>query len=609
MAKKVKVGEDEDIDEIDRLSQSPIMAAYRRLLELSIRFRYASIVIGILSFVFTIVAYGELNYGTEFFPETEPNRATITVRAPDGTDLETTDHIVQQIESILAAQENVDVYVAEVGVAGGGNDPMSSSQASANAARITVDFLPDANTADDGEQIRVEATTATIDRIRHLCAEIPGAEIRVEKELMGPPVGKPIEVRVAGEDVHEVGRVAARVRRELAEIPGSTDLTDDYRVGRPEMRLRIDRGAAKRVGASSQAIASTVRTAVAGTKVSTLREGDEEHDIIVTLDPAYRDDLQAVLSLRIDGKLDTAVETFPVPLSTVAHFDVAGGTGAIQHLDQGLVVTVSGDVSEGHNQNDLQEDVLEYIDATNAELAGSGVYLSLGGSNDEQKETEEFMLRAFVIAIALIAFVLVYQFNSFMTPGIILVSVVLSLIGVLWGLVIMQMPFGIMMTGLGVISLAGIVVNNAIVLLEFVEQLKKQGHDTVDALVRAGMTRFRPVVLTAITTVLGLVPMAVGVSFDFREWVPVMGFLRLPKLIVGSQSATWWGPMAIAIIFGLVVATVLTLLMVPTLYSILDDFRGGFEKVRGATRDTPSQEESPTSSEARDPVDAPSVAE
>lgn len=533
------------------------MRGYQRMLGWSIKHRYISAFGGLLSLVLTVGIYMENNNGTEFFPETEPNRATIDVRAPDGTDLEATDAIVRRIEAILAQEANVDVFVAETGISGGG-DPMTAAQPAPNLARITVDFLPDEGSAEIGEQLRVEPTSATVDRIRKAVAEIPGAEIAVEKERMGPPVGAPIAVEVSGEDFHEVGAHAARVRRELAEIQGTTDLSDNYRVGRPELRLRIDRGAAKRVGTSTQSVATTIRTAVAGTEASTLRDGEDEYDIMVELDPRARDDLQAILGLRIPGSLDTSPDTFPVPLSAVASYDLAGGNGSIYHVDQDLVVTIEGDIAEGENENEVRAAVLEYIDA--AEMP-PGFGLRLGGAEDEQKAAEEFLSRAFLIALFLIALVLVSQFNRFDLPLIILASVVLSLVGVLWGLMITSTPFGVIMTGLGVISLAGVVVNNAIVLLDYVEQLKERGMETYEALVEAGSARFRPVMLTAATTVLGLVPMALGISVDFRNF----------RILSGTQSAQWWGAMAVAVIFGLAFATLLTLVLVPTMYSILDD--------------------------------------
>ena len=249
-----------------------------------------------------------------------------------------------------------------------------------------------------------------------------------------------------------------------------------------------------------------------------------------------------------------------VPLSAVASYELAGGSGSIRHIDQDLVVTIDGDVEEGFNENAVRQEVMDYIGTAESP---DGLHLRLGGANDEQRESQEFLIRAFIIAVFLILVVLVAQFNRFDIPLIIMASVILSLIGVLWGLVLTGTSFGIIMTGIGIISLAGVVVNNAIVLLDYVEQLRDRGFDMHDALIEAGMTRFRPVILTALTTILGLVPMATGLSFDFAKL----------ELVIGSQSAQWWGPMAVAVVFGLAVATVLTLVLVPTMYSILEDFR------------------------------------
>ena len=227
-----------------------IMSRYRGVLEWSIAHRWLSAGLGIVSFVLTMGIYAFFNHGTEFFPTVAPDRATISVRAPDGTDLDATDRIVRRIEAVLANDPNVDVYVAESGVSGGGS-PFAGAQAASNQGRISVDFLPHKNDADKGEKPRVESTFLTIDRLRAAVAQIPGAEITIGPERQGPPVGKPISVEVSGDDFDVVGAEAADLRRQLASIPGTTDLKDDYRVGRPEMRLRIDRGAAKRVGAST----------------------------------------------------------------------------------------------------------------------------------------------------------------------------------------------------------------------------------------------------------------------------------------------------------------------------------------------------------------------
>ncbi|MCG8557445.1 MAG: efflux RND transporter permease subunit [Proteobacteria bacterium] len=569
-AKRQKLAQDGSV------RRGPIMRAYRVLLEGSIRHRYLTAALGTAVLFGSFAAYAQLNHGTEFFPETEPNRAIISVKAPDGTDIEATDAIVRRIEGELAPVDNIDVHVAEVGVAGDAQDPIAGSQAAANQARITIDFLPDRASARGQDRVRIEPTTRTVERIREAIERIPGAEISIEKERMGPPVGAPIAVEVSGGDFRAVGEYAAQVRRQLAVIPGTAKLTDNYRVGRPEMRLRIDRGAAKRVGASTQSVAGTVRTAVAGSKASTLRDGEDEYDIMVELDPRYRDDLQAILALRIPGREDTSPDTFPVPLSAVASYELAGGSGSIRHIDQDLVVTIQGEIAEGYNENEVRQAVSDWIEQ--AEVPAR-FEVRLGGANDEQRDAQEFLSRAFAIAIFLIGIVLVSQFNRFDLPFIILASVVLSLVGVLWGLVITKTPFGIIMTGLGVISLAGVVVNNAIVLLDYVQQLRARGLPVHDALVRAGTVRFRPVVLTALTTILGLLPMALGLSIDFRAL----------RVLEGTQSAQWWGPMAVAVIFGLAFATVLTLIMVPTMYSILDDFRRMFGWIAARLRGTRAQ--------------------
>jgi multidrug efflux pump subunit AcrB len=581
-AKLMKVTARTDVREGGEIKRAdnPVLRAYKAMLNASIRHRYisAALVTGML--VATFVAYGVLNHGVEFFPSTQPDAATVSVRAPDGTDLEETDRIVRQIEAVLEKEENIDTFVAEVGVAGGG-DPIQGAQAAANMARITIDFLPHETQAQPDEKPRVESTFDTIDRLRGALVEIVGAKITVEKQEMGPPVGAKIGVEVHGDSFHEVGEIAARVRRDIAEIEGATDLRDDYRVGRPEMRLRIDRGAAKRVGASTQAVAGAVRTAVAGTKASTLRDGEDEYDITVELAPRYKDDLQSVLSLRIPGRIDTSPDTFAVPLSSVARYELAGGSGSIRHIDQDLVVTINGDVLDGYNENEVRQKVGAYIEEANPDLP-SGYKLRMGGADEEQKNASEFLAGAFQVAVFLIAIVLVTQFNSFTVPTIILGTVVLSLVGVLWGLILTGTPFGIIMTGLGVISLAGVVVNNAIVLLDYVQQLRKEGHTVHDALVQAGLVRFRPVMLTAITTILGLVPMATGVAIDFStiSLSPLHG----PKLVIGSSSADWWGPMAVAVIFGLAFATLLTLVMVPTFYSIVEDVRLFFSRIANAVK-------------------------
>ena len=511
--------------------------------------------------------------GRSSSPSTDPERAIVSREAARGhaTWTPRIRSLCARSSSMISTQENIDTWVAEVGVAGGGSPTCRVRECVARTRRASRSTSCRIGTVAQARcrtpRSRAEFSL-TVDRLRDMVAEIPGAKIAVEPQQMGPPVGKPINVEISGEDYDQVGELALTLRRGIERaVDGVADLEDDYGVGRPELRLRIDRGAAKRVGVSTAQVGDTVRTAVAGSVATTIMDGEEEIDVVVALAPEYRENLQQVLTLKLPGREDTSPDTYSVPLSAVATYEFVGGSSGINHVDQDMVVTISGDVAEGFNENAVRAEVQAFLDGQ--ELP-SGIATALTGANQEQDDAAVFLVRAFLIAVALILLVLVTQFDSIALPAIIVATVVLSMIGVLWGLMLTGTPFGVIMTGLGVISLAGVVVNNAIVLLDYVQQLIERGVSTEDALVEAGLTRFRPVVLTAITTALGLVPMAVGVSFDFTRF----------KVLVGGTSAQWWGPMAVAVIFGLVFATLLTLVMVPTLYSINEDLRGLGERVR-----------------------------
>jgi len=297
-------------------------------------------------------------------------------------------------------------------------------------------------------------------------------------------------------------------------------------------------------------IAYTVKAAVNGVKVGVYREGKDEYDIVARLPEKDRRSVENLKRITVSGPKGE-----PVPLTSLAEVSLATGVGAIQRLDQKRVVTVSGDVA-----GRLANDVIREIDQRLKQGFDwpRGYVYRFTGEQREQEKAQAFLSKAFVSALFIILMILLGQFNSFTTPLIILSSVVLSLIGVFFGLLVTGTAFGIIMTGIGVISLAGVVVNNAIVLIDYFHQLLARGVSCREALLQAGLTRFRPVLLTAITTLLGLLPMAAGVSFDFKKFA----------WDIGSESSQWWGPMAVAVIFGLGVATLLTLVVVPVLCSL-----------------------------------------
>ncbi len=263
----------------------------------------------------------------------------------------------------------------------------------------------------------------------------------------------------------------------------------------------------------------------------------------------------------------------PVPLRTLVRLEPGVGPAAIQRVDLKRVVTVDGDVvrAEGRTEDSVRAEVAARLQAMDFP---AGYRWTFAGSNQEEKESQAFLQRAFVIAILLIVLVLVTQFDSLILPITIMVSVVLSLIGVFWGLIVTATPFGIIMTGIGVISLAGVVVNNAIVLCDFIQQARAGGTAKTQAVIDAGAIRLRPVLLTAVTTVLGLIPLTMGINVDFFE----------RTITFGGESSQWWGPMGVAVIFGLTVATVLTLVIVPITYHSLDSLSTALSVLPGRLR-------------------------
>ncbi|MCL7990669.1 MAG: efflux RND transporter permease subunit, partial [marine benthic group bacterium] len=301
-----------------------------------------------------------------------------------------------------------------------------------------------------------------------------------------------------------------------------------------------------------------------GTEASEFRDGEDEYDIVVRLAEQYRNDLNSLADLTISTE-----EGVQVPLPAVASWRVEEGYSGINRKDLDRVVTVSADVRAGNNANAVLAEVQETLVPFRAELP-AGYRVSYTGQQQEQQESEEFLAGAFILALFLIGMILVSQFDSVLKPLLILGTVILSTIGVFIGLLVFRMPFGVIMSGVGVISLAGIVVNNAIVLVDYIDILRtRDGMEERESLIQGGLTRFRPVTLTAITTVMGLVPLAIGLNFDFEG---LYSRLR-PDLYWGGEQAAWWGPMAIAVIAGLTFATFLTLVILPVLHSVLDDFK------------------------------------
>ena len=530
---------------------------YRRTLEWSLAHR-GSVIGGAVAFLVAItVIYGFMGHGVELFPETAPNRAYVEIKAPEGASLETTDAIARAAEAATVGETDLRFVIAEVGVAGSGG--MGSGDGQANQAKVSLDFRDRAQRKEDSNEV--------LARIRRAVAPLAGAEVKVEKQKEGPPTGPPVNIELSGENVETLGALTERAKDLMREVPGLVDLKDDFTRAKPEVRVLVDREKATLLGLSTADISRTVKAAISGSKLGVYRQGKDEYDIVARLPEQRRREMADIENLLIPAQSGD-----PVPLSTVARVELASGFGAIRHLDQKRVVTLSANTF-GRNSNEVLKDVQAGLAELNLP---AGYRLSFSGEQEEQQKASAFLSKAFLAAVFLIALILVTQFNSITQTAIVMTTVVLSLSGVFLGLLITATPFGIIMTGIGVISLAGVVVNNAIVLIDYINQLRQQGLELNQALVRAGLVRFRPVMLTAITTILGLLPMAIGVSFDFRSlsWE------------IGGESAQWWGPMAVAVIFGLGVATVLTLVVVPVLYSLAATVRLRFGRASFAAEES-----------------------
>ena len=509
----------------------------------------------------------------EFFPEIDPKGMYVNVDVPEGADLGYIDTIIQRVEKALAGVTATDeaitplqafapkrynkpdgeeyygpsdlkniknVYIKGVISSGG------STKFSANTPNhVGVRFLE--------LEERTRSTHDTVADIRDRVKDIPGAKITIAMEEGGPPTGAPINIEIAGDNFAVLGEIAKQVKDILAKQPHVEDVRDDFVEGIPSVQVLIDRQKAALFGLSTDLIGFALKSAYNGLEVSSFREGDDDYDITVQLAESDREVVDILYELMLptpSGQM--------IPLSTVAKVSFAGSIGDINRINNERVVTVKANVDETKIPGPVaRAQAAQFLKEF---PLPPGYKMTFTGEFEFQQESEDFLSKAFLVALLLIFLILVSMFNSVSQPFIIMTSVILSLGGAFLGLALFKSPFGIIMTGVGVISLAGVVVNNAIVLIDYTNRLRERGMALKDAVISAGATRLRPVLLTAITTILGLIPMITGISFDFHKgamsWV--------------SESSQWWQSMAIVVVFGLIVATFLTLVVVPTLYYLFE---------------------------------------
>jgi len=521
-----------------------MMTFYRGVVGLAIANPLITFAVPVLLLVSLAISYGAWGRGIEFFPTSDPDRAMISIRSPQGTNIHESDRLARLVEERTAKYDDqLENLITSVGGSGGGSFLGGGSSGGPHVSDITMVF--------HDFEVRERPSADVVAEVRRDLGDIAGAEVNVEVEGHGPPTGGAVKVRIIGKDFKKLEEISEKAKKMIASVPGLVNLRSDFEPARPELTFTVDRQRARLLSVDPAGIGSFLRTAIYGTEVGKYREFNDEYDIIVRLPLRQRTSIDGLLRLQVPNALGK-----PVPLSSLGEFHYKGGLGTITRVDEERVVTVTGD-AEGRLSTDVLKDVQGRLEGLELE---PGYNIQYAGAKEEQDKASAFLSRAFVIALLLIALILVTQFNSLRVPFIIMTTVVLSMIGVFAGLLVYKLPFGIIMTGIGAISLAGVVVNNAIVLLDYTRKLQARGMDLVQAALTASQTRLRPVVLTAVTTVLGLVPMAIGVSFDFHTW----------QWATRSSSSQMWRGMAVAVIFGLTFATVLTLVVIPTLYVLLN---------------------------------------
>ena len=540
-----------------------IMEWYTQNLERAINSRKKLLFCSISGLLFTFLVFGWANSGVEFFPEDmPPEDIMVDVQLPVGSRAEATDVIAREMEMAISSAKGVvdaSSIVATVGGSGsGGSNPMGGGASGPNTGRVTVSMVEFGSRQLDAREFLAEMQTS-------LGIDVAGAEISVDQSASGPAQGLPVNIELTGEDpkiLKELSDEVLRILQNNSVYGKLVGLESDLDQARPELSVYVDRERAALYGVSSREIGLAIRSAIQGVEAAKYRTGSDEYDIVVRLAQEYRDELESLRELKVMS------EGNQIPLLSVAKWEVGEGLGSIRRKNQVRMATISADTRTGLNSNAVLTEVMGVLTDFSDNGMPVGYELQYTGQAEEQQEAMEFLVRAFLLGLGLIAMILVTQFNSVVKPVIILASVLLSTAGVFWGLMMFRMPFVIIMTGVGLISLAGIVVNNAIVLIDYIDVLRsRDGLDIREALLRGGQVRFRPVILTAVTTALGLAPLAIGLNFDFLGL-----FTKLnPDLYWGGMQAAWWGPMAIAVIVGILFATFLTLILVPVLYYMLDN--------------------------------------
>ena len=511
---------------------------------------------------------------TEFFPSSYPKHINVLAEMPIGADVYTTDAFIKELEVDVFKVLEPNMKIVKNVLTTVGNGAKSESDAfdiseTPDKGRITINFI------DFEFREGVNTFDIMTDLSDALIGKYPGIFVSVEKPAEGPPTGKPINIEISGNDYDKLLLLSDSIMQMIdnEHIAGIEGLKLDVKLGSPELLVHIDRDKARRFGLSTGQIAMTIRTALFGKEISGYKSGEDEYPIQLRLKDEYRYDVPSLMNQKITFRNPGNGRIMQVPISAVAKVSYTSTFGAVKRKSMDRVITIYSNVLEGYNATDINNQ-LKPLMAT-YEMPEAYAY-EFTGEQEEQQESMIFLVTALLIAVSLITVILVSQFNSIVKPAIIMASVLFSTIGVFGGLITFKMDFVVIMTGIGIVSLAGVVVNNAIVLIDYINLLRKRKreelgmgpkyllnkNDAMECVKQAGKTRLRPVLLTAITTILGLLPMAVGLNINFETMLTEFD----PQIYFGGDNMIFWGPMSWTVIFGLSFATFLTLVIVPSMY-------------------------------------------
>ncbi|MBK7570597.1 MAG: efflux RND transporter permease subunit [Bacteroidetes bacterium] len=532
---------------------------YRDLLVWCLHRPWKMLLSVVVLFGVSIIMLVARNGGISFFPIADPNFVYVYTSLPVGTDQSMTDSVTKVIEEKVykaISWPNPIVKSVITNVTVGVTDPQDEDQGNyPNKSKISVAFV------EYGKRNGV-SSQAYLDSIRMAIKGIPGAEITVAQEQGGPPVGKPVNIEITGDDYEQLVATSKELLRTLdsLKIEGVEELRSDLQDSKPQIVFDIDRERANREGISTYSIGNEIYLGVLGTDISKYRDIDDDYNIVIKYKDEQRYNVDMLRNLKIvyrDMSMGGMVRN--VPLASFADVKYSDTYGVIKRKNQKRVVTISSNVLSGYNENEVVADVQK---ALNNFSSPEEVSVKMTGSQEEQAETGAFLGWAMGTSLMLIIIILVLQFNSVSKPLIIISEIIFSIIGVFIGFSIFKMEFSIVMSGVGIIALAGIVVRNGILLVEFTDLLIAKGVPTFDAIVEAGKTRMTPVILTAAATMLGLIPLAVGLNMDFVTLFNTGN----PHIYFGGDNTAFWGPLSWTMIFGLSFATFLTLILVPVMY-------------------------------------------